>query len=141
VEESTVAEASLAQKLRIKPGQKLLILNAPDGYMRLLGSLPQGTDVKTSTDGTFDFVQIFVRNKAEVDSSAKAAVKALKPGGMLWFTYPKKSSKIKTDISRDTGWEAVRGLGMEGVFLISVDDTWSAMRYRPASDVKSSKKS
>jgi hypothetical protein len=135
-----MAETSLAQKLRIKPDQKLLIVNAPEGYMQLLGSLPQGTEVKTTGSGSFDFVQVFVRNKAEVDSTAKATVKALKPSGMLWFAFPKKSSTIKTDISRDTGWDALRELGMEGVSLISIDDTWSAMRYRPASDVKSRKK-
>jgi hypothetical protein len=135
-----VAETPLLDKLKIKPGQKLLILNAPDGYMQLLGPLPQGTEVKTGGAGIFDWVQVFVRSKAEVDASAGSAVKALKPGGMLWFTFPKKTSKIKTDISRDTGWDVLRGLGMEGVSLISVDDTWSAMRYRPAADVKSRKK-
>ena len=135
-----MAETSLAEKLKIKRGQKLLILHAPDGYVQLLGSLPEGTEARTSSGGAFDLVQVFVRSKAEVDSNARTAVQALKPGGMLWFSFPKKSSKIKTDISRDTGWEALRELGMEGVSLISVDDTWSAMRYRPASAVKSRKR-
>ncbi len=135
-----MAERPVADKLKVKPGQKLLILNAPDGYLQTLGTLSQGVEVKTSAGGTFDFVQVFVRSKADVDNSAKTALQALKPGGLLWFTYPKKSSKIKTDISRDEGWDAVRKLGMEGIALIAIDDTWSAMRFRPTSDVKSSRK-
>ena len=60
---------------------------------------------------------------------------------MLWFSYPKKTGKIKTDLSRDVGWDSVSKAGWIGVSLISIDDTWSSMRYRPASEVKSTRKS
>jgi hypothetical protein len=135
---ANMAGSSLVKKLGIKPGQKPLILNAPEGYM--LGALPQGVEVKTNAQGVFDFVQAFVRSKADVEGQAHTAIQALKPGGLLWLAYPKKSSKIKTDISRDAGWEPVRRAGMEGVSLIAIDDTWSAMRFRRADDVKSRKK-
>lgn len=59
------------------------------------------------------------------------AVEAVKPEGVLWISYPKGSSKIKTDISRDKGWDSVKAMGFVGVSMISVDDTWSAMRFRP----------
>ena len=134
-----MAETSLVKKLLIKPGNKVLVMNAPDDYV--LGALPEGADVKTSGQGPFDVVQCFVRSKAEVDSLASKAIKAVKTGGMLWFVYPKKTSKIKTDIHRDVGWDAVQSAGWEGIALVSVDDTWSAMRYRPAEDVKSRKRS
>src|SRR5206468_11401198 len=60
-----------------------------------------GATVQTSGKGPFDIVQAFVYTKAEVNKLAQQAVQALKQGGMLWFSYPKKTSKIKTDISRD----------------------------------------
>src|SRR5260221_13019265 len=127
-------DAPLSKKLLIKPGYKLLVLYAPDGYLEMLNPLPDGTEVETSAGGTFDFVQLFVCSKADVDSRVKAAIQALKSGGLLWLTYPKKSSKIKTDVTRDIGWESVHNAGFEGVSLFSVDDTWSAMHYRPIAE-------
>ena len=78
-------------------------MNAPEDYIQMLGELPKDADVKTSPEGTFDFVQLFVRNKEDVDSYAPGAIQATRPGGLLWFSYPKKSSKVKTDITRDVG--------------------------------------
>ncbi len=132
-----MADTSLAAKLQVKPGFKMLIMNAPQGYTDLLADLPAGAEFTTSGSGTFDFVQVFVYNKADIDKLAPQAIKAVKPGGMLWFSYPKKTGKIKTDIHRDDGWDAVNKAGWEGVRLISVDDTWSAFRVRPRSELKS----
>jgi hypothetical protein len=139
-----MAESSLVKKLGIKQGHKLLVLNAPDGYLTTLGALPDGVEVKTDAaeaKGPFDGVQLFVYSKADVDKFAPAAIQAVKADGMVWIAYPKKSSKIKTDIHRDAGWDAVQKVGMEGIALISVDDTWSAMRFRPTSEIKSRRKS
>jgi hypothetical protein len=120
-------------RVNIQPGRRALILNAPDGYRALLDPLPEGVDLAATPDGIFDFVQLFAKNKADLAQYAPAAMAALKPGGMLWIAFPKKTSKIQTDISRDTGWDVVQQAGWQGVFLISVDDVWSAMRFRPAS--------
>ena len=82
-------------------------------------------------------MQTFVRNKAEVDSSAEKAIAALKPGGLLWFSYPKKGSKVVTDITRDVGWDVLGSAGLRPVTQVAIDDTWSALRFRPIADVKS----
>ncbi len=133
-----MAESSLMKKLGIKPGHKVLIMNAPNGYMQTLGTLPESAELKTSTEGISDFdcVQLFVYNKADIDAHATMAMQALKPGGLLWFAYPKKSSKVKTDISRDIGWEGLTSKGIRPVTQIAIDDTWSALRFRPVSEVK-----
>lgn len=89
-----MAESSLIKKLGIKPGQKILILNAPEGYMQTLGTLPEGAETETKAEGKYDFVLVFVHNKADVDNYATTAIQPLKPGGLLWFSYPKKSSKV-----------------------------------------------
>ena len=62
---------------------------------------------------------------------------ALKLGGLLWFSYPKKSSKVETDITRDVGWDALGSTGLRPVTQVAIDDTWSALRFRPVVDVKS----
>jgi hypothetical protein len=132
-----MAGSSLVKKLGIKPGQKMLLLNAPEDYIHLLGTLPDGTEVKTKAAGIFDFVQAFMYNKADIESYANKAIHSLKPGGLLWFTYPKKTSNIKTDITRDTGWEEVIKSGIRPVTQIAIDEAWSALRFRPTDEVKS----
>jgi hypothetical protein len=132
-----MAESSLVKKLGIKPGQRMLIMNAPEDYIQMLGVLPEGAEVKTSAGEIFDFVQVFVYNQADIDGNATTAIQALKPGGLLWFTYPKKSSGVKTNITRDIGWEGLMNAGMRPVTQIAIDDTWSALRFRPTSEVKS----
>src|SRR5258708_38886870 len=132
-------DQSTIKKLGIKPGQKVLILNAPQAYVQSLGVLPEGTSItegKTPPGGQFDLVQYFAHSKAEVDENAQAVVQAVKAGAMLWFAYPKKTGKSKTDLSRDVGWESVARAGWNGVSLISIDGTLSVMRYRPAREVK-----
>lgn len=138
-----MAETALAKKLGIKPGYKLLIMNAPPGYMRMLDPLPEGAQMHArlpaGAEGTFDFVQAFSHNRVDVERQAAEALRALRPGGLLWFSYPKGSSKVKTDITRDVGWDSVTGAGMEIVAQVSINETWSAGRFRPPADVKSRK--
>lgn len=124
-------ETPIAKKLGMKPAQKALLLNAPEGYIQALEPLPAGVEVKTVAEGTFDFIQVFCYGKADVDRYAPMVLQALKPNGLLWLAYPKKTSKITTDISRDVGWDALLAAGMQGVSLIAVDETWSAFRFRP----------
>ncbi len=81
--------------------------------------------------GKFDWIQIFVKNKAELDELAPKAANALKPESILWITFPKGSSKIQTDLTRDKGWDEVRKLGLKWINLVSIDDTWSAFSMRP----------
>jgi len=127
----------LIKKLRIQPDQKLLILNAPEGYITTLGQLPEGVEVKDTPNGEFDFVQLFVRSISELEAHTPAAIKAVKYDGLLWFCYPKQSSGIKTDINRDTGWSVVQKAGLRPVTQVAIDDTWSALRFRPVERVGS----
>jgi len=80
---------------------------------------------------TQQFILLFVSSLQELAAYGPAAIQAVEVDGLLWICYPKGSSKIKTDINRDTGWQLLKTMGQEGVALVSLDDTWSAMRYRP----------
>lgn len=129
-------DTSLIKKLGIKPKQRIIILNAPQGYREQLGTLPSDVELVTTLDGTFDLVHVFVKNKAEVDRYAPMAIQAVKAGGLLWISYPKKSSKVTTDITRDTGWDVVWHAEWRPVTQIAIDEVWSALRFRPISEVK-----
>jgi len=131
-----MGDTPLVKRLGIKSGNRVLLLNAPEGYDQILGVLPEGVVIATNPTGHYDFVKLFVKSIAEVESQAKTAIEALKAGGVIWFCYPKKSSKIKTDINRDVGWDAAKAEGLEVVSAVSIDDTWSALRFRPLHEIK-----
>jgi hypothetical protein len=132
-----MAVSLLVKKLGIKPGFRVLIMNAPDGYAEQLEPLPPGAEVASKGKGPFDLVYLFAANQAELNRFAPKAVKAVKPLGHLWIAYPKKTSKLNTDLSRDVGWDTVHAAGWTGVAICAVDDTWSALRLRPVEDVGS----
>jgi hypothetical protein len=123
--------ATLARKMKIKPGQRLAIIHAPDGYLDELGPLPADTELSHELTGTFDWVQIFVRSKAELDALVPQLAGALKPSSLLWITFPKGSSKMQTNLTRDVGWEALQQADLKWITLISVNPTWSAFSLRP----------
>jgi hypothetical protein len=127
-----LAGTQLLKKLRMQPDQRVLILNAPPGYLDTLGELPEGVEVAERAEGTFDFVQAFAKDLAELERLAPVAVEAVKHDGLLWISYPKKSSKIESDLDRDMVWQAVAKTGLRAVSQVSVDDVWSAIRFRPA---------
>jgi hypothetical protein len=133
---STPPKKTLAQRLLIKTGMRVALLNAPQDYT--LGELPAEAQVQNSVGpaGTCDVVQLFAATVAELNAHFAAAKDALKQGGVLWICYPKKKGKIKTDISRDAGWQVVNAADWLGVTQISLDDTWSALRFRPRAEIK-----
>ena len=126
-----MAENSLIKKLKLKPGQRAAVIGAPDGYLETLGPLPEGVETLDRLSGKFDWLQVFVKTKAEIDKLAPRAAKALKPDGLLWISFPKGSSKIQTDLTRDKGWEVLQDLDLKWLVLVSIDDTWSAFALRP----------
>jgi hypothetical protein len=126
-----MAETPLTKKLGMKPGQRIAILNAPEGYRDLLGTPPEDVELTTTLEGTFDMVHLFVKEKAELDTYALRVIHAVKPGGLLWIAYPKQSAKVPTDITRDKGWDVVTEAGWRPVTQIAIDEVWSALRFRP----------
>jgi hypothetical protein len=126
-----MTENALVKKLKLKAGQRAAIVNAPSGYIDTLQPLPEGVEVVEELDGTFDWVQVFLKNKVELEALVSQLLGALKPASMLWFTFPKGTSKIQTDLTRDKGWEALQGTDLKWLILVSVNDTWSAFAVRP----------
>ena len=126
-----MSENPLLKKMKLKPGQRAAIINAPDGYIEALQPLPAEAELAEQLVGTFDWVQLFVKTQAELEQMLPRVRAALKPAGTLWITFPKGTSKIQTDLTRDKGWDALRALDLKWINLISVDETWSAFSLRP----------
>jgi hypothetical protein len=124
-------ENPLLKKMKLKPGQRAAIINAPDGYVGALQPLPAEVALAEQLIGTFDWVQLFVKTQAELEQALPQIRAALGPTSTHWITLPKGSSKIQTDQTRDKGWEALQPLDLKWINLISVDETWSAFSLRP----------
>ena len=120
---------TLLQKLRIKAGDRIAVLNPPDGD-RLTGGIPPSVTVSGKLRGTFKQVHCFVRSKAELDRIAPAIIRSLEPAGLVWIYFPKKASRLQTDLSRDFGWDVLRQAKFTQVSLIGLDETWSAFAFR-----------
>jgi hypothetical protein len=121
-------ESALAKKLKLKHDLKAAVINAPEDYVE---TLRHNTALSPTLRGKFDWIQIFVRNKAELDELAPKAARALRPDSMLWISFPKGSSRIQTDLTRDRGWESLQSLDLKWITLVSVNETWSAFALRP----------
>ena len=135
----TASPKPALQKMGVKPGMRVAIVNAPGDVVPLLAN-PDGTAADSGLgSGTYDAIVLFVRSRAEVEANAPTVIRASKPGALLWFAYPKKGKgqSPNTDISRDAGWEAVRAAGWDTVSLVAINDTWAALRFRPIADIAS----
>ena len=117
---------SLAHKLKLKPGFQAAILNSPDAYLVELA--PERVSIDHALNGQYDWIQVFVKNKAEIAALFPALVAALKPESLLWLSFPKGTSRIQTDLTRDKGWDSVTGL--KWLNLVSINSTWSAFSLR-----------
>jgi len=128
----------LAKKLQIKPGKHWLLFNAPTNYLTLLEPLPEGATVSYEAKGSFDGAQLFVKNSAELIESLKIVVRTLKPDTVFWIIYPKKNSGIETDLAMMGNWTAPADHRLEPVASAAVDETWTALRFRPIGQAKAS---
>lgn len=131
--------STTAEKLRIKSGFTLLTVNAPKEFKKSIGALP--SDVKISSNAKkYDQVHWFVMSKAQMEKELNKVLKLVKENDVLWIYYPKGTSKIQTDLTRDKGWESfLKHDEFTWISLISFDDTWSTFGARLKTDADKKK--
>lgn len=120
----------LAQKLQIKPGKKWLFYNAPKGYLKTLEPLPESATYTIVPKGSFDGIQLFAKNKAELSASLKVIAPLLRPDTIFWVTYPKRNSGIESDMKMGD-WDEMSEYRLQGVASIAVNEKWAGSRFRP----------
>ncbi|HRH36963.1 MAG TPA: YdeI/OmpD-associated family protein [Flavobacteriales bacterium] len=123
---------TLAQKLRIKEGSTVVVINAPKNYARTLAPLPKGVTISDEPAKSNAFVHLFVENKTELEREFPKVVKTLAPDALLWISYPKGGKGIHTDLTRDRGWEILEKFTLRWLSLISFDGKWSAFLLQNA---------
>lgn len=119
------------QKLRVDPEARNLVLNAPDFYKPGPGANWFDDQIDRSSIGKYNFVQVFAVEQQKLQELVQMAQQAGKYDAMFWACYPKGTGKIKSNIKRETVWEAFDKVGLKAVTAVSIDETWSALRARP----------
>lgn len=133
----------LIKKLNYKEQELVAILGAPESFDPSLNKWRELAAVDTHLKGDiqYDFALVFARTVSDIRQYASQLKDHLVEDAVFWVAYPKKSSKkYDSDISRDSGWEAIGELGMEGVRQVAIDEDWSALRFRSAKHIKSLKR-
>jgi len=119
----------LINKLGIKENFSIRLVNDPANYLKLLGKLPTGITFVQNDREPADFIHFFVTRSTILKKQLPSLKKQLKKSGMLWISWPKKSSKMETDVDenfiRDTGLAA----GLVDVKVCAVDETWSGLKF------------
>jgi hypothetical protein len=123
-------ENALVRKLRLLPHQRVLALHAPESFLISLQPLPFKLLLHEQPDGLYQLVLVFAMNSLELNDLLPVATASLEKEGILWLCYPKKSSGIKSDLTRDEGWLNVLEAGWDGVAQVAIDATWTAMRFK-----------
>lgn len=125
-------------KLNLKDHKRVLVLHAPDTFEAEIANLSE-VDVLTRLEPGVKapFVLVFCTKKAQVDSLAGPVASAAEGDSIVWFAYPKGSSKrYKCDFNRDNGWTALGEQGFEPVRQVAIDEDWSALRFRRVENIK-----
>jgi hypothetical protein len=130
--------SSIFEKLNLKSQGRIVISNAPESFEPELATLQKvGLERDVKTAKNVGFVLAFVTTQREVDTLAKAIAKKAKGDAVVWFAYPKQSSKKYTsEINRDTGWQILGDAGFGAVRSVAIDEDWSAIRFRRVEFIK-----
>jgi hypothetical protein len=128
----------LAKKLRLTGEQTVAVLNAPAGYLARLRPGPAKITTQLALSQTYDAVLLFVKDKDELRRLGPDAVRAAKPNGLLWITYPKGVvTRGATDLPSTPAWiqrdvlgELTAQTGYKPVAFVAVDETWTALRFK-----------
>ena len=122
--------SSVIKKLQIKPQTRWLFYNAPDNCLNLLDPVPEGLQISSKPDNTFDGILMFVSNSAAIAEGLQTIEALLKPETIFWIAYPKKSSGLNSGLHMMGNWDEPAKYGLRVVTSVSIDDTWTALRFR-----------
>lgn len=120
--------APLAKKLGLKPGMRVCALGAPRAYREIVVPWPEGIELQAKDSATTDLVHLFVDARLHLATEAKRLRSMLGPNATLWVSWPKKASKLPTDITEDGIREIVLPLGWVDVKVCAVDEVWSGLK-------------
>ena len=119
----------LVKKLGIKQGFDVAFLNAPENFVKQL-DLPTDVNIRShSKIKDFDFMLVFVKSQTILTTAFTPYSRKIKPGGMLWISWPKKTSGVQTDLTENIVREIGLAAGLVDVKVCAIDDVWSGLKF------------
>jgi hypothetical protein len=123
-----VSATPLPRKLGIKSGQRIVTIGAPANYRELLSDMPPDAVVTNRISRAARFVHLFVRSRRELARQLAALREKIDDSGIIWVSWPKKSSGVSTDLTEDVIRNEALPLGFVDVKVCAVDETWSGLK-------------
>ena len=120
--------ALLSQKLGIKPGTNVVVINGPENYRKRLGKLPDGARLSDRVTTESDFVHFFTKRRGELQRQLPRLRAKLSDTGTLWVSWPKKSAGVRTDVTEDMIRDVALPLGLVDTKVCAVDEIWSGLK-------------
>ena len=117
-----------AKKLGLKDGHRVCVLNPPKKYSDVIGRLPKDIALTDRLNHPADIVHVFITRQADLTSRIQLMRKAIAPDGALWVSWPKKASKVPTDVTEDTIRSLALASGLVDVKVCAIDDVWSGLK-------------
>lgn len=118
----------LVKKLGIKEGSNILFVNAPERFVQQL-DLPDDVTINGKSKRPFDFVLLFVKTRREMENKFSRYAAKLTPAGMLWISWPKKTSGVQSDLNENIVRDIGLAKGMVDVKVCAVDEVWSGLKF------------
>ena len=118
------SQRSLADKLGLKAGMRVVVIHAPEGYPAL-----DKVEVVDLPAQALDFIHLFTKSRAELDAQFPKLKAALTPTGILWISWPKKAAKVETDLDENIVRETGLAIGLVDVKVAAVDAVWSGLKF------------
>ena len=128
----------LAKKLGIGTGCRVWLAKGPTNYKTLLAPLPDGVTFVAKASATTDVAHVFTTAKRDLEKTLRSLRSALKPDAAIWVSWPKKASKMPTDITEDVIREVALPIGFVDIKVCAVDDTWSGLKLMVRKELRSS---
>jgi hypothetical protein len=120
----------LPKKLGIKDGHRVALIHAPDRFEKALGDLPAGVTLQSGLTGAtpFDVIVVFITRRAELERQLGSLRSVMSPAGGLWVAWPKKSSRVATDMTENVVRDVALPTGLVDNKVCAIDETWSGLR-------------
>jgi hypothetical protein len=120
--------APLVKKLGVKEGFRVFVENGPADYAERLAPLPEGVELLKRRAGRVDMLHLFTASRADLARKLAAYLPTMAPDSAIWVSWPKKASKLSTDITEDVIREVALPLGLVDIKVCAVDDIWSGLK-------------
>jgi hypothetical protein len=118
----------LAKKLGIRAGARLFLQTAPRNYWQLIAPVPEGVRRVRRIDARTDLLHLFAMRRAQLSAALRSARTAMREDAVIWVSWPKKVSRVPTDITEDVIRELALPLGLVDIKVCAVDATWSGLK-------------